>query len=488
MEQLPSNQASMIKRCGKTTRLSITIIAGMLCLLFCGGFWLTEREPHAPVLGWYSLRWFVVAVGATGAAVLFTCMLIRRLWLPTNANVSADADNQYRISTRKRAAFVVVIMLVPLGSLELSLRYLLHAAQVRTNTTKEQPVSYYHAHLQITRRDEVDGKLVRTFRGRVPQRCKSTEFRIVCLGGSTTWGHGAAADKAWPAVLERILCEDGCDVEVINAGFPWYSTASSLVNYALLMRHYNPDVVIITHGVNDLYRSFPQPGEPPFELDYGSYGGPMRKLLRARNQPENTGSWNPIKLVTSSAIYRFLNAATGIERRYYSALRWRWAVPEREVLSSSRAAARKDASTEVDLGLDAFPSLESFRRHIEYLVQLCKQDGCQVVLGTQAHIYSRLPVGSGPTPKHYLRNLLFRLPDDSVVSRQSVGAAMAAIRDSVFEIARCEAVSLADVEIAVDANPDLFVDDFHLTIEGNVIAARVFAQVLRPLLVGKEGR
>jgi|TARA_B100000959_G_scaffold232080_1_gene248840 hypothetical protein len=83
-------------------------------------------------------------------------------------------------------------------------------------------------------------------------------FRILTLGGSTTGNMRLSQENRYPEQLRSILQEQykKSGIEVFNAGMDWYTTKHSLINYVTNMRDYNPDLVIIMHAVNDLYRSF----------------------------------------------------------------------------------------------------------------------------------------------------------------------------------------------------------------------------------------
>lgn len=89
------------------------------------------------------------------------------------------------------------------------------------------------------------------YRGRaVPLRRKPGTVRILCLGGSTTYGLGiASADEAYPAQLEAILAREQPEgvsgVEVINAGLPSGTTAELYTHYHFKFHYLRPDLVII---------------------------------------------------------------------------------------------------------------------------------------------------------------------------------------------------------------------------------------------------
>jgi len=78
-------------------------------------------------------------------------------------------------------------------------------------------------------------------------------YRIVAVGGSTTYGFRVEPDESWSAQLETILHEDYgvTQVEVINTGVMGYTTWNSLANLAFRVLDLSPDLVIVYHGTND---------------------------------------------------------------------------------------------------------------------------------------------------------------------------------------------------------------------------------------------
>jgi len=106
------------------------------------------------------------------------------------------------------------------------------------------------------------------YRGRaVAMRRTPGVARVLCLGGSTTYGWGVVQpDDAYPAQLEALLKNElpaGVrDVEVINAGLPYGTSAELLTHYHFKFHYFRPDLVIINPGGNDsdaMVRSYYQP-------------------------------------------------------------------------------------------------------------------------------------------------------------------------------------------------------------------------------------
>jgi len=80
------------------------------------------------------------------------------------------------------------------------------------------------------------------------------EIRVVCVGGSTTFG-ATAGDEArpYPDVLEGILhVRLGRPVTVINGGVSAYTARLSADRFESKLLAFHPDVVVVYHGINDV--------------------------------------------------------------------------------------------------------------------------------------------------------------------------------------------------------------------------------------------
>ncbi|MBU1741465.1 MAG: SGNH/GDSL hydrolase family protein [Proteobacteria bacterium] len=88
------------------------------------------------------------------------------------------------------------------------------------------------------------------YRGPALERPRN-KVRIMCVGGSTTWGATTARnDKPWPEELQDLVNRQ--KFEVINAGVPGHTI---VFNEYLLAEHLalEPDLIILFHGFNDFY-------------------------------------------------------------------------------------------------------------------------------------------------------------------------------------------------------------------------------------------
>jgi len=96
------------------------------------------------------------------------------------------------------------------------------------------------------------------YRGKpVPLGREPGSLRILFMGGSTTYGEGVDnPDDAYPAQVGALL-EDkhyfpSHNIEIINAGLRWGTSAEILTHYLMKYRYYKPDLVVINTGGNDV--------------------------------------------------------------------------------------------------------------------------------------------------------------------------------------------------------------------------------------------
>jgi lysophospholipase L1-like esterase len=169
-------------------------------------------------------------------------------------------------------------------------------------------------------------------------------FRIVTVGGSTTYGLYTSADeKTWPARLQAHLRMAGHpDVEVINAGAPGWTLRISLTNLELKVWDLQPDLVVCYHNFNDL-------------IDLGSQESAARYIADAQiDDVSQLYRPPPNSLLEMSALFQFI-----------------------------KSRLRDDYETFVDKRDDLDPQgLLAFEQNLRRLVRRAREQGAEVVLCT----------------------------------------------------------------------------------------------------------
>ena len=91
------------------------------------------------------------------------------------------------------------------------------------------------------------------------------------LGGSTIFGVHNADNETPPAVLEELLRRRFASapltgikkIEVVNGGQGWYNSTQELIFFFTELALYEPDLVIVVDGYNDLHHALVWKKRPP---------------------------------------------------------------------------------------------------------------------------------------------------------------------------------------------------------------------------------
>jgi hypothetical protein len=277
----------------------------------------------------------------------------------------------------------------------------------------------------------------------------AASVRVVAIGGSTTRNYFLPPEHRYPSILEDLLNEneDSRRFQVLNAGMDWWTTKHSHINYVTYLRGWNPDVAVVMHAINDLYRSFSPPrfAIGDYDPQWTHFYGPAIRGARPR-------TW----------VGSILNGpvAWELNRRWYAQLRFR----------------------EQDYDLAEFRSLPEFEASLRSLVRTLRADGVEVILVTQPSLYNA-------DMNRHERALLwfpstFCLRPDGLWRRPVPGApamarAMEAYNEVIIRVASDEGVQVVDAARSVPRTVAYFADDVHYTEQGSAaLAATVAPAVL----------
>jgi len=98
------------------------------------------------------------------------------------------------------------------------------------------------------------------YRGpKFPKNPEADTFRIICMGGSTTFGFPLGYKDSYPYSLENELRRTypNKNIEVINAGVFGYTSTNVRYQLEGEILQYEPDLIIVDVGVNDSAREQP---------------------------------------------------------------------------------------------------------------------------------------------------------------------------------------------------------------------------------------
>ncbi|MCP4965314.1 MAG: hypothetical protein GY926_08755 [bacterium] len=246
-------------------------------------------------------------------------------------------------------------------------------------------------------------------------------YRILCVGGSTTYGTSCTKDEfSYPAQLEAMLAKDapGKKYEVINCGVSGYGTVENLINIELRLLELDPDAIIVYHAANDA-RPIQARG---FKSDYSH-------LRTNWHVPEsNKLDYNLLRI---SRFYAWMTRGRDPEKR------------ARALFSCIAVEDFEDLHQPSNLGVPE-EGIAAFARNLKSMVAIARANDVELVLSTFASCRAKFK----PDGEHFL----------DTIDR---------INDAVTELA-------AELNIApkLSDKPKIFSDWMHLTDEGCKLQAQ----------------
>lgn len=284
------------------------------------------------------------------------------------------------------------------------------------------------------------------------------EIRIATIGGSTTANLALTYDENWPGYLGNLI-QASCPekkIRIINAGTPGFNTAQSIVNLALRVMPFKPDVVIIYHAYNDLKAIRPGPFKPDYSHIYTKPYG-YRKPL------------NPLMKVLHNSMF-YVRTRNKI----------------RELKSAKQLA--ESAGKEKRLSYIPKEAMAAFENNIHTLVAIAKSGGASVILCSFATLYD--PHMEWSSPNKVLANLSdLQKRDLKGLYHFTPGLTIPAIFDGLNkyneildEIASKEKVGWLDSANLVPHEDRYFLDRVHFSKAGAKRMAESIAPVVEKTL------
>ena len=275
------------------------------------------------------------------------------------------------------------------------------------------------------------------FRGEEFSKAKpSGVYRIVALGGSTTYGIGLYDDETYPYYLQKELrARLGTDkIEVINAGLVSGTSAESLSRFLLRVLPLDPDMVIFYEGYNDL---------PP--RMFNNYSD---DYYHFRKNPENHFSW-----VSNLLLYRV--AASGFSSTFH--------YPNMTLLSEIWKFENLPQGDSMKIDNFSSTSNAVYKRNLDYVISLARAKNITVVLST--FVFDE----DAPNWNDYMPDVLW-------------GKGIEENNEAISELAAEYKLPLIDLYAYGLGHKHIFQDSVHLTAEGNKEMAGLFADTIAPIV------
>lgn len=303
------------------------------------------------------------------------------------------------------------------------------------------------------------------FRGQSMKTVRKPEgtTRLFFLGGSTTECLFLPEEKTFAGLVEKKLSAAFSEkhFETINQGISGYLAADSLAALLYKVLYYEPDMVIVMHGIND--------------MRYGltSFYDPLRRRGYDKNlyRPDYK---EPLG-VSFSNILKRSHFLTLIKWRIWN----RFFPTEAERFKSAFLDLEEKRKLRRQIPFsEPRPSkgLDGFLKNLKEIIWICKGHGIRLILMTESSIYQ--PAPPPEIESKLWMGLIQRGASPVNFSTPFLSEQMNRFNEAVRDLAKKEEIELIDLERNIPKSTDYFYDDAHLTEKGAALASEIISRYL----------
>ncbi len=188
--------------------------------------------------------------------------------------------------------------------------YVMFRPHESTTYVSAENTAMSHGRGKVFHYSNADGLRVSAPDYALPKRKPDGQLRIAILGGSAVQ-LGSTFETTLPGSLKTLLREKypGRDIEVINAGIQSCVSRQSIAHFVFTVADYQPDIVILHDGVNDLGLPLTYESRPNFPYNF--------QALEA--------AWDAYRAEHEASVFRLLldrsHLAAALRARFGSATR-----------------------------------------------------------------------------------------------------------------------------------------------------------------------
>lgn len=432
-------------------KLLIYLCYGFYIFIVLGLIFHTSTNPT--ILGKYSPQYCFCLLLAVGLFWLYRKAVISTF---SETIINRQDGTVLKVSPTQKIFLYIIILLVCFSACEVFLR-------IKEHKKNENAIYGWHPFLQNTLNIK-DNKLHINsdgFRGDEITKAKPDgTYRIFVVGGSTVLCDKMPFEKTHVRILEKLLQEHyqkQMKIEVLNAGNSWHTTEHSIIKYLFKIKDYDPDLIILWHAANDLYRSFAPERlcHRKFQSDYSHFWGPLANIIfeyhkeRTRYRP---------KLISSSFLLNRIFML--FEGRLYTDM---------------RNAIRSHKQKAIDI--TEFPSLNSFKRNLNSMIQIVQNDHVKLILATQPFLYNE-NLSKAEKKRIWFPQTFCINEKGEYPSIKSMEFGVNLFNSETKKIAEIHHIPLVDLEAHIPKNREFFYDDFHYTAKGNQLMAETLFEFI----------
>lgn len=430
------------------------IISYSLYIAFLLGL-ILHTSAHPQILGKYTSRYFILLIILL---IGFIPFLFFEYFLTLNTKLKFK-KNKFTITPKLKLISVFILLLVVFFSAEL---YLRNKYQNYESDSYTYTLDNFNPFLQSQLGQQETDLPVNSlgFRGEDISAVKPKgTYRIVVLGGSTVLDREVPFEESAVRVLEKKLKNyyPNKKIEVINAGKDYYTSEHSLIQYMFKIADLNPDLVIMYAGANDEGISCSLEGvvsHGPYQPDYSNYYGAVASIIFNHFRPQ------PFIQFKSVAMDFLIKA---MEDNLYS-----------DITGKINQAAQFKAAQDYIAGKNTvkvrdFPSLDSYKRNLQYLIDLTREKQTKLILGDQPNLLKSN--NSVEEVEKIMYPTVTCRKDGKYYDLGSLKYGLDIFNQATKQVAQENNVMFVNLDNSIPKNLSYFLDSLHYTEKGNQLVA-----------------
>jgi lysophospholipase L1-like esterase len=403
-------------------KIKFLFSANFLFLLFFIGFLFTTNHD-ATFFGKYSAAYLNNLVKLFLLIIPYNLLI---LFLMYDKIIISLGKNEVKLSFFTRFILTILTLILMLSAVELILRI------------KPKPgIENFHPYLQYITDKKIDGHMhINSDNFRYDELTKDkpeNTYRIFFLGGSTVYDKDRPYEKSITKIVENKLRKKYPEknTQVINAGYERYTSQHSLIVYQTKIADFDPDMIVIWQGFNDMYMSCTPDFIPvkTYKNDYSHFYQVLSNII------DNYFNWRFHFVVLD----RFKKA---FAENFYADIRNKFTKSNNKIEYTDNIN---------------FKSINAYKRNTQYLIKAANADNVKIIMGNQPNHYNN-------DPKNYgLMQYFCKKSNSEHISIKKINEGMKMFNDATQNIADKYQIPFVDLEKALPKNSKYLTDDVHYT-------------------------
>lgn len=304
---------------------------------------------------------------------------------------------------------------------------------------------------------------------RAPEFGPDNEYRILCVGGSTTECLYQDDGRTWIRELAKQLQRDGGKVWVGNAGRSGLNTTDHVTLLTHLPEAHQVDCWLVLCGVNDMGQQLA-----------GVYEKEVHRTWRhtfAYRRPGFGGRWKRPLYQNAYSVAAVSQFAESLQQGWTTSGK---VVQDKQGLWYADNRRKRKQAIKFDELPDMTAMLQEYERQLRKIIAVAREQDKRLIFMTQPCMWS-----PEITPENESLCWAGVCPNGTYRSSAALAEAMGAYNERMRAVCRDEAIELVDLDAQLAKSTATFYDDCHFNDAGSLRVAQLTGEIVQPKILAR---